>query len=408
MKKYFIVSFSLYLLFTSLNVFAHGERAQQAGLRMRTINWFDFNISHVKLNVNDTMKINGKFVPSVWWPDHMNSPEHTAYLNVSSPGPAFVRLDSRVNGEPTIRSQRYKLGELYEFEITLKARIPGRYHIHPVLNVKGTGPLIGPGLWVEVTGDQADFENSITTLTKKVVDLESVGLKEAIWLHIFWLVVAVAWFGYWFRKLPVVMPRFKAIEDGGDEAGNALITTQDMIVAFGFFVFTLVSITVLYFWTQEKYPITTPLQTSTFDVPILHAQAESLDIELIEARYRIPGRSFKVTLDITNNSDHTYRIGEFLTANLRFINQEVLGEIKPRDENDLMASTGLFIEGDEIKPNQKSRVIIYADDALWETYRLTSLIYDPDSRFAGMLFFYDENNAREHYEIGGPMLPTFN
>ncbi len=408
MKKYFIFSFSLYLLFTSVNLFAHGERAQQAGLRMRTLNWFDFTISQVTLEVNETITVSGKFVPSVWWPDHMASPEHAAYLNVSSPGPAFVRLDSRVNGEPTIRSQRYKMGELYEFEIILKARTPGRYHIHPVLNVKGTGPLIGPGLWVEITGDQADFENSIVTLTKKTVDLESVGLKEVIWLHTFWIIVALAWFGYWFRKLPVIMPRFKAIEDGGDEAGNALITIQDMIVAFGFFLFTLVSITVLYFWTQEKYPITTPLQTSTFDVPILHEQADSLDIELIEARYRIPGRSFKVTMDIKNNSDHTYRIGEFLTANLRFINRDVLGEIKPRDENDLMASTGLFIEGNEIKPKQTSRVIIYADDALWETYRLTSLIYDPDSRFAGMLFFYDENNEREHYEIGGPMLPAFN
>ncbi len=408
MKKFLVLCFSAWLILLSSTLFAHGERAQQAGLRMRTLNWFDFNIDKTQLNVNDTMVVSGKFIPSVWWPEHMPSPEGKAYLNVSSPGPAFVRLDSRVNGEPTIRSQRYKPGELYHFEITLKARIPGRYHIHPVLNVEGTGPVIGPGLWVVIEGDQKDFVNTITTLTGKTVDLESVGFKEAIWLHLFWLIVALAWFGYWFRKLPVVMPRFKAIQDGGDAAGNALITLQDMIVAFGFFLFTLVSITALYFWTQERFPITTPLQTSTFDVPIIHEQYKPLDIYMVQARYRIPGRSFRVTLDITNNSKHTYRIGEFSTANLRFINKAVLGDIKPKDESDLMATSGLFIEGGEIRAGETTRITLYADDALWETYRLTSLIYDPDSRFAGMLFFYDENNQRIQYEIGGPMLPVFN
>lgn len=407
MKNKLIYALICYILVFSTEVLAHGERAQQAGLRMRTFNWMDFNVTTTKLAVNEEIKLSGKFVPSIWWPEHMASPEGKAYLNVSSPGPAFVRINSQVNGVPTIRSQQYKLGETYEYEITLKARIPGRYHLHPILNVQDTGPVIGPGRWVEVTGDQDDFVNTVTTLTGKTIDLESVGLKEFLWLHAFWFIVAVAWIYYWFRKLPVVMPRFKIVQERGDEGGNELITMQDMVVSLGFFVFTLVAITVGYFIAQEQHPITTPLQTSTIEVPTIFELPDHLDIQLIEARYRIPGRSFKVELDITNKSNSTYQLGEFLTANIRFINKDVRPDIEPQDENDLIAKSGLVVEGGPIKPGQTTRIIMYADDALWETYRLTSLIYDPDSRFAAMLFFFDENGERVYYEVGGPMLPVF-
>lgn len=408
MKKNIIFTFVCALLIFSTTVLAHGERAQQAGLRMRTLNWFDFNVSTVKLAVNEELILTGKFVPSVWWPEHMASPEGKAYLNVSSPGPAFVRLDSRVNGVPTIRSQRFKLGETYEYKIVLKARIPGVYHMHPIINIQDTGPVLGPGRWIEVTGDRADFTNTVKTLTGKVIDLESVGLKEFFWLHTFWFIVAAAWIFYWFRKLPVVMPRFKVIQEKGDEGGNELITLQDMIVSFLFIVVTLVSITVFYLYTQQKHPITTPLQTSTVDVPSIFDLPDPLEIKMLDARYRIPGRSFKVELDITNNSDHTYRLGEFLTANIRFVNKEVLPNVEPQDEDDLIARSGLVVEGGSIGPRETKRITMYADDALWETYRLTSLIYDPDSRFAAMLFFYNENNERVYYEVGGPMLPVFN
>lgn len=166
-----------------------------------------------------------------------------------------------------------------------------------------------------------------------------------------------------------------------------------------------------YFWAQNKYPITTPLQTSTIDIPALDKRADPLAIRVLDARYRIPGRSFKVEMEITNNSKNDYRLGEFMTANIRFINKKVLPNVKKADDKDLVASQGLAIESKDgdtiIQAGETTVITMYADDALWETYRLTSLIYDPDSRFAGMLFFYDEDKNRVYYEIGGAMLPVF-
>lgn len=400
-------SLALFLMLSSGQSFAHGERAQQAGLRMRTLNWFDLEMSNTEFKVNEMLVVKGKFVPSIWWPDHVESIEDSAYLNIGIAGPVFVRLGSYVNGVPTIRSQRFKKGETYEFEIRLKARTPGKYHVHPVINVEGAGPLIGPGRWVTVTGSQDDFVNTVTTLTGETIDLESYGLKEWAWTHFFWMIVGFLWIIYWFRKLPVLMPRYNKVLELGDDA-NQLITIQDMVVSFGFFLFTLIAITAGYYWAQNEYPITTPLQTSKVNIPLLAPQEDILDIKVKKATYRIPGRSFKVEMEISNQSKRTLKIGEFTTANVRFINKEVLPNVKKADEKDLIATQGLYIEGGDIGPGETKAVTLFADDALWETYRLTSLIYDPDSRFAGMLFFYDENGERFYYEIGGPMLPVFN
>ncbi|MDQ3564744.1 MAG: methane monooxygenase/ammonia monooxygenase subunit B, partial [Pseudomonadota bacterium] len=39
---------------------AHGEKSQQAFLRMRTIHWYDLNWSTDKLKVNEKMTVSGK------------------------------------------------------------------------------------------------------------------------------------------------------------------------------------------------------------------------------------------------------------------------------------------------------------------------------------------------------------
>ncbi len=119
-----------------------------------------------------------------------------------------------------------------------------------------------------------------------------------------------------------------------------------------------------------------------------------------------PGRSFQAEFMVTNNGTSPVRIGEFLTANLRFINSAVR-KVEPLDSHDLVASDGLRIEGGPVPPGETRKLKMFAEDALWETYRLTTMINDPDSIVAGLLFFYDADGGREIVEIGGPMLPSF-
>jgi len=42
-----------------------------------------------------------------------------------------------------------------------------------------------------------------------------------------------------------------------------------------------------------------------------------------------------------------------------------------------------------------------------EVYRLADIIYDPDSRFAGLLFFFDKDGNRTISQIDAPLIPSF-
>lgn len=397
---------SILLLAVAGETFAHGERAQQAGLRMRTVHWFDTQITTTNLKVNETLTLTGKFVPSRFWPEHMDGPQGTAFLNVGIPGPVFVRIDSKVNGVPMVRSTAFHLGETYDYSMTLKARTPGRYHVHPVLSVEGTGPVIGPAYWVEVTGNQADFVNEVTTLTGDTINLETYGMKNIAFWSGLWLLIGLVWFIYWLTKCPILIPRFRRVSDLGDDA-DQIITPLDKKIGAAFLGGTLMLIGFGYLWAQDQYPITTPLQTGKVHVPPMDdPNAKMVAVRLDDARYRIPGRSFELKLTVTNNSDRPISLGRFTTANIRFINPDVLVD-KPVDVGDLVAQTGLRVDGPAIAPGETRQITAFAEDALWETYRLTSLIYDPDSRFAGMLFFYDDQHRQFYSEVGGPMLPVF-
>lgn len=384
---------------------AHGERAQQPALRMRTVHWFDVSVSTPKLAVNDVIVVKGSFVPSSYWPEHVPSIEGTAFLNIGVPGPSFVRLDSRVNGAPGIRATSFQRGELYNFEITLKARKPGRYHIHPMINVLSAGPVVGPGIWVGVTGSETPFVNTTKTLFGAEVDLESYGFDHAVAWSMVWAVIGLAWFGYWLAKAPLLLPRFKQVAELGEDA-DRMITTADRRMGLVFLMLTLSLITAGYFYATDRWPITIPLQTGKVATPPAAQAPSPLQVRMGEARYRIPGRSFRIELMVTNNGRRPVTVGEFSAGNLRFINGKLLNVV-PRDADDLVAPDALRVDGGPVAPGETRKIVVYAEDALWETQRMTTMIASPDAVIAGMLFFYDDEGNRYRVEIGGPMIPVF-
>ena len=135
-------------------------------------------------------------------------------------------------------------------------------------------------------------------------------------------------------------------------------------------------------------------------------EPSGVEIEVQEATYRIPGRTVNLTLEITNVSDRPLRIGEFTTANLRFLDTNVV-ETDPDYPAELIEG-GLQIEpAAPIQPGETQVVKISATNPAWETEQLAMLIHDPDSRFGGLLMFYDPDGKRSIAEIGGGLIPTF-
>jgi len=382
---------------------AHGEKSQAAFMRMRTIHWFDLNWSKEEVAVNDTMTISGKFHVFSGWPETVDKPE-VAFLNIGIPGPVFIRAGSWIGGQLVPRSVSLELGNTYEFKVLLKARRPGDWHVHTMMNVKGGGPIIGPGKWVTIVGSMGSFTNPLTTLTGQSIDLETWGLDNIYFWHAFWYAIGLAWMLYWCRY-PQFVPRYLAMQAG---KGDSLISDTDKKVGMAFMAGTIAIVAFTMGQTNEKYPVTTPLQAGLMrGIQPIDMPEPTVGVKVEDASYRVPGRAMQMTLTVTNNGDSSVRLGEFMTASVRFLDSDVAID-ETGYPDDLLAEDGLTVDDNSpLAPGETRTINVTASDAAWEVYRLADLIYDPDSRFAGLLFFFDANGGRQMVMVDAPLIPVF-
>jgi len=382
---------------------AHGEKSQAAFMRMRTIHWFDLNWSKDTVPVNDTMTLTGKAMVFNGWPESVDKPD-VAFLNIGIPGPVYIRAGSWIGGQLVPRSVALELGETYDFKVLLKARRPGDWHVHPMMSVKGGGPIIGPGKWTTITGSMKDFVDPVTTLTGDTLNLETYNIDNVYFWHALWYAIGLAWMLYWIRR-PQFVPRSIAVESG---KANTLITADDRKVGMAFTAGTIALVAITMGTTNDKYPITTPLQAGVLrNIKPIEMPATTVSVKVEDATYRVPGRAMQMTLKITNNGDSPVRLGEFTTASVRFLDPAVLEDTTGYPD-DLLAEEGLTVsDNSPLAPGQTRTVNVTASDAAWEVYRLADLIYDPDSRFAGLLFFFDAAGKRQLVTVDAPLIPVF-
>ena len=401
-KVFVLLAVAISLAFHTA-AFAHGERAQEPSLRLSTIQWYDTKWSSDQIAVNQELTLSGRFHVMENWPLEIPSPAGLSFLNVGVPGPVFIRTASSINGVSGVSSMSLALGRDYEYRIVLKGRIPGRYHVHPMLDVRDTGPILGPGKWVSVTGDAARFQDRVTTLTGQRLDLADFGLRAIAGWHLVWVAVALCWLAYWIRK-PLLMPRYQAVQAGD---GERLITRNDRIAAalmLGVTLILAISETAL---TSAAYPVTVPLQSNQTKVPALPDSTAQIRIQPEEVTYLVPGRTVVLHLSVRNDTQEQIRLGEFTTANLRFLNAAVV-RAESGYPKDLIAPAGLVVQPDTpIAPGSTQQVVVEATSSVWETDRLTALMSDPTNRIGGLLMFYAPDSQRSVVEFSSPIVPTF-
>ena len=236
-------------------VAAHGERSQEPFLRMRSIQWYDMKWQPKVTKVNDIATMTGKFHLAEDWPRAVGKPER-AFFNVGSPSPVFVRLSTTLNGEPTFISGPLVIGRDYEFEVRLKARIPGRHHMHAMVNVKDAGPIAGPAAWMNISGSWDDFTNPVKLLTGETIDTETFNLSNGLFWHILWIAIGCFWIGIFVAR-PMFLPRSRVLLAYGDEL---LLDPMDRKIAIGVAVLTCALVWGGYRYTESKHPYTIPIQ----------------------------------------------------------------------------------------------------------------------------------------------------
>jgi methane/ammonia monooxygenase subunit B len=340
---------------------AHGERAQEPYLRTRTVQWYDVTWSADKLKVNDTITLTAKFRLFEDWPDAVNPPE-VVFVTNGTPGPVLVRVESYLNGVPARQSFRdLEIGRDYEYKMVMKARVPGRHHVHPMIAIKGSGPLVGPGKWVEIEGSMADFSMPVRTLNGvDVPNLENWAVTRLVGWHLILVAVAAVWVLWWVRR-PLLIPRYDALLRGREDL---LITNADLKVGAGLLVVVVLLTFGGYHMTQSAYARTVPLQTGTMHTPPLPEDPAPVKVVFKRADYDVPGRSMRVTMEVTNTGSKALSLGEFATANLRFVNLQLAAAkagVDPHYPPELIARNGLVLSSREpLKPGETRMLSVEA------------------------------------------------
>jgi len=337
------------------------------------------------------------------WPRAVVKPNRT-FLNIGSPSSVFVRLSSKINGTPMFVSGPMEIGRDYEYEVTLKARLPGHHHIHPMFAVKDAGPIAGPGGWMDITGNAADFKNEIKTLTGETFDSETKGTATGVMWHLFWAAVAIAWVGF-FAIRPMYLIRARVLAAYGDEI---LLDPIDRKVGIFFLVFTVTVVTVGYLSADAQYPVTVPLQAGEAKIKPMPIKPNPLVMEVTHAEYDVPGRALRMVVHATNNGTVPVTIGEFTTAGIRFTNKAGAARLDPNYPAELVAASGLTMDNEAaIQPGQTVDIKIESKDVLWEVQRLVDILHDPDQRFAGLVMSYTDSGERLVNPVWAPVLPVF-
>jgi methane/ammonia monooxygenase subunit B len=384
---------------------AHGEKALEPFIRMRTIQWYDVQWSTQKFNVDDEVSVSGKFHVAEDWPISVPKPE-ASFLNISTPGPVLIRTERYLNGKPWVNSVALQPGGDYEFKVVLKGRLPGRYHIHPFFNLKDAGQVMGPGAWLEIGGAASDFSNTIKTISGEAIDMESFGLSNGIFWHLFWGFLAAAWLIWWVRR-PLFISRYRMLEAGLE---HELVTKNDKLIAKLILVGVPVLVLVLNEITANRYPDAIPLQAGLDQILPLPAQvnAGTVNVDTLKAEYNVAQRSMVLQVKVDNRSQSPVRIGEFSTSNVHFLNPALSLSGVMTGDNDI-TSPGLSIDDDKpIAPGEQRIVTLVVRDAAWEAEKLDGLIRDADSRIGGLLFLYDELLGQRYISsISAAVIPKF-
>lgn len=400
---YGMATLALTLVLDVAPVAAHGERSQEPFLRMRTIQWYDMKWEPVTTKVNDIATMTGKFHLAEDWPRAVGKPTR-AFFNIGSPSPVFVRLSTKLNGEPTYISGPLEVGRDYAFETKLKARIPGRHHMHAMVNIKDAGPIAGPASWMNITGSWDDFTNPKKLLTGETVDLETFNFSNGVFWHLVWLGIACFWIGIFVAR-PMFLPRSRVLLAYGDEM---LVNNPfDKKMAWLVLILTFGVVWGGYRYTETKHPYTVPIQAGESKVAPMPVKPNPIAIKVMDANYDVPGRALRVTMNVTNSGDRPIRIGEFTTAGVRFINRVGLRYLDRNYPRELIA-TGLSLDNETpIQPGETRVINMEAKDALWEVQRLMALLGDPESRFGGLLMTWDDTGDRNVNSIAGAVIPVF-
>jgi len=380
---------------------AHGEKSQEAFLRMRTIGWVDVKFSQDRVKQGETFTISGIAKIMDTWPTNLSKgAPNTGFLGVIAPGPVVLVKERTINGVSAPSRIDVRKGAIYEFSITVAGRRVGRWHVHPSFSVKGSGTLLGPGMWINVEKNADGFSNPVTLENGKTINLENYQLPFTwIWLLITF-VIGVAWMIYWTvpKRTVTNLAVTSQIPLNTDGMEYGLITKKDHRNMNWFAIGTALLLVVGWVYQAAQFPTKMPQQVVQFAPPdpAIASAPVFAKASGAAATYDKASKTLTMTVNVQNTGKKAMELKEFTTTSLRFVPSAPAATDIP------MTVT----PGTTVEPGANTSLTLALKSDVWESEHLLP-IGESQLVVTGILVFDDEDATRNLTEVEANLKPRF-
>lgn len=394
---------------------AHGEKSQEAFLRMRTVGWTDVVFSggerdaqgDIVIKQGENFALKGAARLMQTWPDTLAAGEpEIGYINVSTQGPAVSMLTRTVNGVSTPGRIEVEKGRTYDFDMTFMGRRVGRWHVHPTFAVKGAGTVVGPGEWIEVTRNEGGFTSPVKLYNGETINLENYHLNTVWILQVVGFILGLIWMVWW------TVPKWHRTVT--NPAVTLQIPLNDDGVAVGLnykkdhrFVNLMALVTAIFLlggwiWQASAFPVKIPQQVVQFQPPPTATDAIPVMAELNpqSAKYDFESKILTLEVEAKNVGSSPIELAQFVTSTLTFINSAT-----GSPEGDYQSGLSLSPSG-AIQPGQTETLVL---ELPGDRFNEEHLLPEGESQLtiAGLLVFEDATGQRSSSEMEEPLQPNY-
>ena len=381
--------------------FAHGERAQEAFLRMRTVAWVNTTYSKTTVKQGETFTITGTAKILDAWPTNLAAGDpNTGYIGIIAPGPVVLLKERTINGVSAPSRIDVQRGRIYEFSMVVAGRRPGRWHVHPSFSVKGAGTLLGPGEWITVEENPDGFSNPVTLEGGSTVNLENYQLPFTwIWLVLTFL-IGMGWMIYWtFTKRTVTnLAVTSQIPLNTDGMEYGLITKRDHRNMNWFALGTALLLVAGWVYQAAAFPTKMPQQIFQFAPPdpAIAKAPVFAEAAVGTADYDSGAQTLTIEVPVTNTGQTPMDLAQFTTTTLRWTTGTAAGA------GGMQVSPSATIE----PGSSPTTLTLTMKDPAWETEHLVP-IGESQLLITGILVFETPDGQINLTELEANLKPRF-
>jgi len=397
--------------------YAHGDNSQEAFLRDRALGWLDVQLSKTAVKQGETLDVTGRVRILSTYPSKNVPAPDIAYLSSVHSGASLTVRDRQIGGvfAPQIL-QGLQIGATYPFKITLAGRLPGWYHVHPSIAVKGAGQMIGPGTWVHITKSPLGYKNEVTLYNGEKVNLENAYITTQWFWHILMALPGALLIAYWLIPRPIIWrAAYVSADPPPTGVEDFLISKFDHKVTYAFGAAALLITIAGAGYSSSAWPKQIPLQVRYTTPTPTPDPARFTTVKVNGATWESAHETVSLQMDVTNTGQSPVQLSSWHIAATTFVNKDVPDNLKPKLSSNFCPEgfseaycqvSGPFTftldNPSAIAPGESRSLTLTASSHIWSERRLIPS-QEAQTQMGGVLRFVDTNGNENLSDVTGEL-----